>query len=80
MYRENKFTEALDWLWGWLLALSPLWPVSVVALIFWVGEHHPTVYIWILAGVFSIVFLWALLVALEFAGIVLGGIINLFHR
>ena len=76
MYRENKFTEALDWLWGWLLALSPLWPVPVVALISWAAAHHLSDMVVMVFIVFFIPLYFACWILSK----VLRDIFSLFHR
>ena len=74
MNKESKPAHGRDWLVLVLICIgAPLF-------VYWMDEHHPAVYIWILVGVFSIVFLWALLVTLEFVGKVLRDIFSLFDR
>ncbi len=79
MYGENKFTEALDWLW---LLWTVLWPVPVFGciplLIFWAGEHHPAVLNTVAFGV--IVVFIPLSVAILILSKVLRDIFSLFHR
>ena len=74
MNKESKPAHGRDWLVLVLICIgAPLF-------VFWMDEHYPAVYIWILVGVFSIVFLWALFVTAEFVCIVMRAILNLFLR
>ena len=51
----------------------------VTALLYWVGELYPAMYIWMLVGFVAFALLWSLAVVLEFASIVLGAILKLFR-